>query len=58
MVARPRHGSLEIPTETLGMQHWGINTPPGIARIPDLLQYLPFIGVTANSAAAAKPGQL
>ena len=51
-----------IPTAMLGMQHGGVNTPPGVARIPDLLQsqksYLPFNGVTASSAATARPGQL
>ena len=30
--------ALETPAETLGMQHGGFNTPPGVARIPDLLQ--------------------
>ena len=50
--------ALETPTETLGMQHGGVNTPPGVAKIPDLLQYLPFNGVTASSAATARPGQL
>ena len=48
--------ALETPAETLGTQHGGVNTPPGVARILDLLQYLPFNGVTASSAATADLG--